>query len=221
MTNKVVASKPLLILLYGFPGAGKSHFARNFVDQLVCAHVHNDRIRHELFEEPQFDQQEDGIVNHLMDYMSGEFLNAGVSIIYDADMSRRSQRKKIYEKLAKKNVQPLVVWFQLDPETAFQRTSKRDKRKADDKYSQTLNKTEFNEIAGKLQHPTEKENYVVVSGKHTFQSQKQVVMQKLINMGVINQKEAKSNVAMPGMINIIPRQIKGRVDMARRNINIR
>jgi len=42
---KLIPTKPLLILLYGFPGAGKTHFARQLSETIHAAHVQSDRIR--------------------------------------------------------------------------------------------------------------------------------------------------------------------------------
>jgi predicted kinase len=72
--SKVIPAKPLLIMLYGLPGAGKTYFARQLCDNLQAAHVQGDRIRGELFQEPRYDAQENTVVNQLMEYMGGEFL---------------------------------------------------------------------------------------------------------------------------------------------------
>ena len=81
--SKVISTKPVLIMLYGYPGSGKTHFARQLSETLQAAHVHGDRIRGELFDKPQYDTHENEIVNHLMIYMAEEFLKAGVSVIFD------------------------------------------------------------------------------------------------------------------------------------------
>lgn len=217
--TKVRTTKPLLILLYGFPGAGKTTFASGLTSSLDCAHVHGDRIRHELFEEPRYDEQEEGIIIHLMDYMTEEFLNAGISVIYDATMSRKSDRHTKRELARKKHAKTLLVWFQIDPDTAYNRLRKRDRRKTEDKYSVDYTESEFRHYASKMQHPEPTEDYVVVSGKHTFNSQRSSVFKKFMEMGLISNETARGNVAKPGMVNLIP-QSMGRVDMSRRNINI-
>ena len=80
--NKVMPAKPLLILLYGFPGSGKTYFARQLCEHLQAAHIYDDRIRHELFSKPRYDKRENTVVTQLMDYLTGEFLNAGLSVVY-------------------------------------------------------------------------------------------------------------------------------------------
>lgn len=222
-TSKIRSSKPVLVLLYGFPGAGKTHFARNITDYVACAHLHSDKIRAEIFEQPRFDEQEDQIVNHLMNYMTEEFLHAGISVIYDVNAMRKSQRFELRNLAHKNNASTLTIWFQIDPDTAFERLRKRDRRKADDKYALDYTPGDFKFIASRMQHPEPTEDYVVVSGKHTFSSQKSAVLLKLIDMGIIAGDVTKNTMVKPGLVNLIPnvKNAQGRVDFSRRNISIR
>jgi predicted kinase len=219
---KVHTNKPLFILLYGFPGAGKTHFARNLSENLACAHVHGDKIRFELFEEPRYDRQENGIVTQLMQYMSEEFLSAGINVIYDTNAMRKSTRAQLREMARKKGARTITVWFQMDAETAYDRTQKRDRRKADDKYAMEYSYDAFKRFITHMQHPEPTEDYVVVSGRHTYPSQQTSFFKKLMELGYIQTIQAQDKVAMPGLVNLVPRNtLQGRVDMSRRNINIR
>lgn len=217
MKSKIETSKPVLILLYGYPGAGKTHFSHELTEHLKAAHVHGDRIRHELFEEPQYDSQENGIVTQLMEYMTEEFLGAGISVIYDYTTIRKSQRRKLREMARKKDAQTVMVWFQMDMDTAFNRLNNRDRRKVDDRYAVEYTPEMFKKYISHMQHPEPIENYVVVSGKHTFPSQKTSFFKKLMELGLVDSTTARNTIAKPGMINLVP----GRVDMSRRRVNIR
>jgi predicted kinase len=220
-TPKAQLTKPALVLLYGFPGAGKTHFARNITEHLMLAHVQADKIRHELFEEPRYDKQEDAIVKHLINYMTEEFLQAGVSVVYDMNAMRKSQRHELRELARKKGAKAVVVWFQVDPDTSFARLRKRDRRTLDDKFATDYTQQEFKKYASRMQPPEATEDYVVVSGKHNFSSQKVAFMKKIMDMGLIAPQTVQASLAKPGLINLIPKTITGRVDMSRRNINIR
>lgn len=218
---KVIPAKPLFIMLYGFPGAGKTYFARQLCENLQAAHVQADRIRAELFERPRYDAQENAIVSQLTEYMATEFLNAGVSVIYDINASRASQRHTLRELARKAHAQPLVVWFQIDMESAFTRSMKRDRRKADDRFAMPMDRSTFENIVMHMQNPAQTEDYVVVSGKHIFGTQLSAIMARLHELKLINSEDMTHKVIKPGMVNLVPNPSAGRVDMARRNIIIR
>jgi predicted kinase len=219
--SKIAPTKPFLLLLYGFPGSGKTYFARQLTEHLQAAHLQADRIRSELFEEPRYDKQENDAVAHLMDYMASEFLGAGVSVIYDANAMRASQRHMLRELARKAHAQPFLVWFQIDAESAYVRSTKRDRRRADDKYAAQWDHAAFDSIIMHMQNPNLIEDYVVISGKHLYTTQQSAVISKLRENGVLSFEDASSRVAKPGMVNLIPNANNGRVDMARRNITIR
>lgn len=217
--QKARARKPLLLMLYGFPGAGKTHLARNFVKHIDAAHVQADKIRHDMFEKPRYDEQEDAIVDQLMDYLTNEFLRAGISVVYDVNAMRKRQRHSLRELARKHGGKTLLVWFQLDPETAMRRLNKRDRRTLDDKYAVNYTVTEFRKFASRMQAPEPTEDYVVISGKHSFDSQKSAIFNKLMDMKLVTFDDLQPHVAKPGLVNLVPRPLSGR-DVNRR-INIR
>ncbi len=218
---KVIPSKPALIMLYGFPGAGKTYFSRQFSDAVQAVHVQGDRIRAELFENPQYDKQENAVVTQLMNYMTEEFLNAGISVLYDVNAMRASQRHALRELARREHAKPLLVWFQIDQDTSYARTTNRDRRRADDKYAAARDRSGFQNVVSHMQNPTTAEDYVVVSGKHTFNTQYTAVARRMREIGLIGIGDDTSKSAKPGMVNLIPNPNNGRVDMSRRNIVIR
>lgn len=218
---KITPAKPFLLMLYGFPGAGKTYFARQLSDKMELAHIQADRIRAELFEKPRYDKQENEVVMQLMNYMAGEFLSAGLSVVYDVNMMRGAQRRALRDMARKAGAQPLVVWLQIDADTAFARGQKRDRRRIDDRYAAQMDRGSFDSIASHMQNPSMSEDYVVVSGKHVFNTQFSAVTRKLLDMGLIAMGDSSSHLAKPELVNLVPNPAAGRVDMTRRNIIIR
>jgi len=218
--QKVIPNKPLLILLYGFPGAGKTYFARQLCEHLQAAHVHGDRIRTGLFETPRYDREENEVISHLMDYMSGEFLNAGMSVVHDTNAMRLSQRRQLRDMARKAGAQTVLVWFQVDADSSFVRASKRDRRKADDKFSPAIDRGTFDRLASGMQNP-QNEDYLVISGKHVFTTQLSAFLKRLREDGLVTINETNAKLVKPGLVNLIPNPAAGRVDMSRRNIIIR
>lgn len=217
---KLQLTHPTLFLLYGFPGSGKTYFARQLCEELQAAHIQGDRIRFELFEQPRYDRQENEIVSHLMEYMSEEFLQAGISVVFDVNAIRLSQRRELRELARRQKANVVLVWFQIDTDSAFARVVKRDRRKADDRYSMPMDQPTFESIAASMQNPAPTEDYMVVSGKRTFQTQRSAVIKKLYDLGLLQAQQTTVGIGKPGLVNLIPNPSAGRVDPARRNIRI-
>lgn len=218
--TKVFLSKPVLICLYGFPGSGKTFVARNLTDHIQMAHVNADRVRNELFANPRYDKQENAIVSHLMNYMTEEFLGAGMSVVYDANTLHSAQRRRLRELAAKHQAAFLLVWLQIDVEGAYTRTQGRDRRTSDDKYAQPLSRESFNRRLATMQNPKD-EQYLVISGKHAFTTQKSAIINRLYQMGLIPSGTVQGNVAKPELVNLVPQRPVATSDIARRDISIR
>ncbi len=220
--NKITPTQPLLIMLYGFPGSGKTYVARQLANHINATHVQGERIRGELFSNPRYDREENNVVNQLMNYMTEEFLNAGVSVIYDANALRAAQRHSLRSTARKFKAQPLVIWMQIDSDSAYMRTQRRDRRKADDRFSLNIDRQTFDNVLRNMQNPTNAEDYVVLSGKHVFNTQLSAILKKLNDMGLLRVNEVSNGLAMPEMVNLVPNPSAGRVDLnRRRNIVIR
>lgn len=218
--SKVQLNRPILVAMYGYPGAGKTALARQLSDDLGAAHLQADRIRYELFEDPRYDKRENELINNLMTYMAEEFLGAGVSVVWDGSAGRALERRTLRDLARKTKAQSLVVWLQIDIESAFTRVVNRDRRRVDDKYTRPLDRTSFEDVRTHMQNPTHLDDYVVVSGKHTYSTQKSAINKKLYDLGVISASNNPVTVK-PGLVNLIPNPMAGRVDKSRRNIIIR
>jgi hypothetical protein len=70
-----------------------------------------------------------------------------------------------------------------------------------------------------MQNP-QAEDYLVISGKHTFATQKSAIINRLYQIGLIESGAVQSSIAKPGLINLVPNPHAGRVDLSRRNITI-
>ncbi len=219
--GKLQPTKPLLILLYGMPGSGKTFVARQLCDHITAAHIQGDRIRAELFEKPTYSKEENHIVASLMTYMTGEFLRAGVSVVFDTNVMRLSQRRALRNVALKANAEPVLVWLQIDADSAYSRAKKRDGRKLDDRYAQEMTPQVFQQLLTGMQNPDTTEPFVVLSGKHVFSTQKNAIIRYLLDKRLVTLDTATQPLSKPGLINLVPNPAAGRVDMTRRNISIR
>lgn len=222
MSIRHVTNKPFIIMMYGFPGSGKTGFARQISEELGAVHLQEDKIREDLFGGEVADSNQQEWLRTIMDYMTLELLHTGVSVIYDAPIIRANERKRVRELAISAKVTPILVWLQIDPETAFMRTQKRDRRKSDDKYAQNYTENTFRSVLARMQNPSNAEEYIVISGKHTFNTQLAAVKKKFYDLNIISTDTAADKVAKPGLINLIPQAPRSRAgDIPRRNVHIR
>lgn len=207
-------------MFYGYPGAGKSYVARQLTEILPVVQISADRLRSEIFERPSFSPAEERIIAQLMEYMAGEFLRNGMSVAYDGNTYKRGQRMHVRNLAHQHKATSLLIWLQMDSDSAFSRTQRRDRRTHDDRFSAEHTEASFQHIASGMQNPKD-EYYMVISGKHPFMTQKSAIINRLYKEGLVDSSSLRDSVTKPGLVNIIPGTRQGRVDMGRRNISIR
>lgn len=203
-SERIQPEKPVMILLYGLPGSGKTYFARQFSEAVQAAHLEQDRIRHELFQQPRYTKQENSALSRIIEYMANEFLTAGISVVIDMNAMRASQRRGLREIARTHKAVCLVVWFQIDADTAFVRNQNRDRRKHDDRWAVGYDVEAFKQIGAYMQHPEPTEDFVVVSGKHSFGGQLSSVVKKLSDLKVIKLSAAAHKMIRPELVNLVP-----------------
>ena len=208
----VTPAKSIIYMTLGIPGAGKTFFARQFAAKNNLPSISADRLRFELFEQPEFSREEDATILNVMDYMLEGYLQAGLSVVVDGLNGQRVRRYNLRELARKHNSYPLIVWVQTDRDTAFDRASNRDRRSTDDKYTQSIDEETFMRQEAVVKKP-QSEDYVVISGKHVFANQQNAVTNKvasIIRTIATAQLKPKKEVTLGG-----------RVDMGRRKPRIR
>lgn len=219
--ERIQPVQPVLVLLYGFPGAGKTYFARQFCEAFQAAHLEQDRIRYELFQQPRYTKQENNALSRIIEYMTNEFLTAGISVVLDMNSMRISQRRSYRELARRHKAATLVVWFQIDADTSFIRNQKRDRRKHDDRFAVGYDVEAFKQLAAYMQHPEPTEDFAVISGKHSFAGQLSTVMKKLADMQIVKVSHAAPKMIRPDLVNLVPTPAPKDQPQSRRNIVLR
>ncbi|HMS32368.1 MAG TPA: ATP-binding protein [Candidatus Saccharibacteria bacterium] len=189
--NKLELDKPLAIVMMGIPGAGKTFFARQLANNLNIGYISEDRIRFDIYNKPSFTSEEQIVVRKIMGYMIEELSRVKKHMVLDGRFLNASERQKVHQVMTNAGYQVLTVWVQTEEDLAKRRASKRDKRKPDDKYNDPVPIQEFNSIKLRLEKPEEKEDFSVVSGKHTFKSQLETVLKRINSL----YRQAKMNDA--------------------------
>ncbi|MCA9348886.1 AAA family ATPase [Candidatus Saccharibacteria bacterium] len=214
MKNKL--SRPVLFTFVGLPGSGKTFLSRQLADKLEAVHISAEEIRFELFEKPTFSPEEEGVVKHMMLMMTERFLNAGLSVVYDVSLNKLADRREIKNIASKLKAETMLIWQQIDPQTAFSRVSSRSEKNSDNKFAVRLDKDTFKEISTHIQTPTNEEA-VVVSGKHSFTGQLASIIRRLFELQLIEDRSLSKHLPNPGMFNLIAQT---QTNLQRRNVRI-
>lgn len=209
-------SRPLLILTIGLPGAGKSFFARHFSDTFNAPLISADVLRFELFEKPSFNPSEQGLIKRLIGHQLAELIKTKSSIVVDGFCNTRAERQMLDQFAQKHNYGLLLVWVQTDEPTAKTRATDRKAKRPGDEYNTSLSPEQFVTFSKRFTAPSKVEDYVVISGKHTYTTQAKMVLRKLAAPRVEQAEEAHQKEGVQ------PRDTLSRPrTAARRNIILR
>jgi predicted kinase len=159
-------SQPHVIIMVGVPGSGKSFFAEKFAETFRAPYVNFDKIASIAGLESADD---------LMHYQLNELFKTNQSIIIDGASDTKTERLELAHKARTCGYEPLLVWVQIDPASAEQRSTRRTK----DRHTPRLTIEEYEWRLKQFTAPSAIEKPIVISGKHTYATQVKVVLKKL------------------------------------------
>ena len=167
-------TKPHIIIMVGIPGSGKSYFAEKFGETFKSPVINFSRIHRTLFVDPKFNESEDAVVKKAADYMLGEMLKTGRTIIFKGPTGKKSDRIELAKKARSSGYDPIFVWVQTDSVTARKRATKSiDGRPP-------MTDAKFDNYLKQFSAPHASERAVVISGKHTYNAQLKIVLKSII-----------------------------------------
>jgi len=173
-------SRPLVIFVIGLPGAGKSFFARQFAETFNAPIVSHDYLRFQMFPEPAFSEDEEGLIAQIAGNEFSELLKTQRSIILDGGNNRYEDRQALMLLAKKKGYGALVVWVQTDERSARLRATKRNPKREGDVLNASMTDQAFDSAKASFMPPGKGEDFIVISGKHTHSTQAKVVLRRFV-----------------------------------------
>ena len=145
-------NKPRALLVFGAPCSGKTTFAEKFAQKFGLAYYNLNDIIDEGFSRDE--------VLRILELI----LKTRQTIVIEGCLDSEGDRAEIRNLLRKHNYEPSLIWIQTDISTI------RTRLKA--KYRSVSKAKEFFDNATSvMEAPTDFEKPIILSGKHTFETQ--------------------------------------------------
>ena len=123
---------PVLVMLTGLPGTGKSHLARCLAEVIPFSIVESDRVRKTLFPNAQYSGEESHWVHLTCHAVMEKLLKKGVRVIYDATNLHERHREQVYRLADDLGVKLIVVKVTAPEAVASARLQGRQENKDED-----------------------------------------------------------------------------------------
>lgn len=174
---------PMVILVAGGPGVGKTFFAKRFAETFNAPMISNDKIRYTLFSTFTYSRNENVMVDQVARLILDEVLITGKPIVLDGGYSSRASREAVSQLVSQYGYRTLIVWVQTDDDTSRRRAENRSLKNPGDEYKQSLTSEQFDALESAFTAPdlnVREKNTVVISGKHTYAAQAKTVLTKIV-----------------------------------------
>jgi predicted kinase len=121
--------RPVLVMLAGLPGVGKTYFARRLVQRIPLAIVESDAVRALLFARPTYTFTESNWVFRVCHRVIEELLARGVPVLFDATNLAERHRELVYRIADRMGAKLIIVQLVAPPEVVRQRLEERATRR--------------------------------------------------------------------------------------------
>ncbi|HVX56760.1 MAG TPA: ATP-binding protein [Candidatus Saccharimonadales bacterium] len=154
--------RPILYLMIGYPGAGKTTVAEIIHDATGAVHLWSDIERHKLFGHPTHSEEESVKLYDELNRRAGELLAAGQSVVFDTNFNFRTDRQKLRDIADRHGADTLAIWVQVPKEVARERVVSAGQVR--NGYHTAMSEERFDRIVSKLEPPTADENFIKIDG---------------------------------------------------------
>ena len=142
-------SKPRALLVFGAPCSGKTYFGEKFAKKFDLAFYDFEKIK----SEQRMSRKTILLIIELI-------ARTGKTFMLEGELDTEKDRTEVRNLLRKMGYEPSLIWVQTDVTTIRNRMKERYKAK-----------TMYDTFIESLEAPAEFEKPIILSGKHTFETQ--------------------------------------------------
>jgi len=118
-------AKPVLVVISGLPGTGKSYFSKQLAEKVPFLVLESDALRKVLFSPPDYSSQESSQLFRTIHLLLRELLKKGIPLILDATNLSERFRERLYAIVDRLDVRLVLVRVEAPPEVVRQRLDSR------------------------------------------------------------------------------------------------
>ncbi|HET6622427.1 MAG TPA: ATP-binding protein [Candidatus Saccharimonadales bacterium] len=185
--NALSPQKPLMIVMTGLPGSGKSFFADQFAETFKAPLISADKLRQIVAPSASFSREENQVIHQLTVNQLGQVLKTQKTVIFDGLANGRSERAELSRMAKAAGYRLLIIWVQVDEASALRRSVQPNRRtKHFDSDKTPLTPELFEQFKKRFMPPLKTDDFLVISGKHTYATQAKVVLKKIVEPRSVN-----------------------------------
>lgn len=159
-------NKPRVLFVFGAPCSGKTTFSEKFAKKFGLAYYNLDDLENEV-----------GLTREKVLMILGLVARTGQTFLIEGGINTEKQREEIREALTQDGYIPALIWIQTDVATLRARLKSRFK-------SVAKAKQVYDEAVKEIEAPSDAEKPIILSGKHTFETQARHVIKGLAELKV-------------------------------------
>ena len=118
-------AQPVLVMVSGLPGAGKSHFSHQLIQRVPLTLIQSDVMRKVLFPSPTYTAGESGRLFRACHTLIRRLLQRGIPVLFDATNLVEHHREFLYNIAYQLGVKLVLVYLKAPTELVQQRLRRR------------------------------------------------------------------------------------------------
>lgn len=151
-------NRPHALLVFGAPCSGKTTFSEKFAAKYHLSYYDLEELK-----------TANGLSRKIIFIIIEQILKTRQDVIFEGEISTEKERRELINLLRNYGYNPSLIWIQTDAATIRARLKNRYKTISEAK---NIYDTQIAE----LEAPSEEEQAIILSGKHTFETQAKHVL---------------------------------------------